>query len=92
MRSGGIVLVVAYCCKGVHRSVAFACILRSILVLETWLRVSLLETFHASARVLWAREYCNECRDCRQHSTCRDAAIDKAHKVWRALVSARACE
>ena len=80
----GAILVVVYCRKGVHRSVSFAYILRKLLLLQsTQLGMEVLETYHASARVLWAREYCNECRDCRMHSARRDAAIEKARTVWQ---------
>ena len=80
----GAILVVVYCRKGVHRSVSFAYILRKLLLLQsTQLGMEVLETYHASARVLWARGYCNECRDCRMHSARRDAAIEKARTVWQ---------
>ena len=80
----GAILVVVYCRKGVHRSVSFAYILRKLLLLQsTQLGMEVLETYHASARVLWAREYCNECRDCRMHSARRDAAIEEARTVWQ---------
>ena len=80
----GAILVVVYCRKGVHRSVSFAYILRKLLLLQsTQLGMEVVQTYHASARVLWAREYCNECRDCRMHSARRDAAIEKARTVWQ---------
>ena len=76
--------VVVYCRKeGVHRSVAFAYLLRAILQAERSQHLDLLETFHASALVLWPREYCGECKQCRQPSTQRDQAVDDARRVWR---------
>ena len=80
----GAILVVVYCRKGVHRSVPFAYILWKLLVLQsTQLGMEVLETYHASAHVLWAREYCNECKDCCMHSARRDAAIEEARRVWQ---------
>ena len=67
-----------------HRSMSFAVVLRGLLLPQvTQLHLEVLETYHASARVLWAREYCNECRDCRMHSARRDAAIEEARTVWQ---------
>ena len=82
----GAILVVVYCRKGVHRSVSFAYILRQLLLLQsTQLGMEVVQTYHASARVLWARDYCNECNDCRMHSTRRDLAIEEARTVWHTV-------
>ena len=83
MQPGCDILVVVYCRKGVHRSVAFANLLRAILQAERSHHLDLLETYHTSALALWPREYCGECKQCRRPSTQRDQAVDDARRVWR---------
>ena len=80
---GGRLVLVVYCRKGVHRSVAFGHVAWELLKASPR-EVELLPTYHASEH-LWAMIYCGECRQCRATSSVRDEAITGAMRVWRPM-------
>ena len=82
LRGAGRILVVVYCRKGVHRSVAFGHVIRCLLADNP--RVEMLPSHHASQRI-WRTDYCGECVSCRRATTPRSDAICRALRVWRTL-------
>ena len=83
MRPEGRIVVVVYCRKGVHRSVAFGYITRCLLA-ESSREVEMLPSHHASRRI-WCTDYCGECESCRMRTGERTDAITHAKRVWRTL-------
>ena len=79
----GRILVVVYCRKGVHRSVAFGYVSRCLLA-ECPREVEMLPSHHASERI-WHRDYCGERESCRTPTAERSDAITRASRVWHSL-------